>query len=62
VQYLIETQCEDGSWSEAEYTGTGFPCHFYLTSRYYPLYFPAIALARYRATYATEETEPQTSA
>ena len=62
VQYLIETQCEDGSWSEAEYTGTGFPCHFYLNYRYYPLYFPAIALARYRATYATEETELQTSA
>ena len=58
VQYLLDQQRDDGSWYEAEYTGTGFPCHFYLNYRYYPLYFPAIALARYRATYlATESTE-----
>lgn len=59
VQYLLDTQREDGSWYEDEFTGTGFPCHFYLNYRYYPLYFPAIALARYRATSkaATADTE-----
>jgi len=46
--YLLNTQKPDGSWFEAEYTGTGFPGHFYLNYRYYALYFPALALARYR--------------
>jgi len=49
VAYLLDTQRDDGSWVEDWHTGTGFPCHFYLVYRDYPLYFPAIALARYRA-------------
>ncbi|QOJ18860.1 MAG: squalene--hopene cyclase [Phycisphaeraceae bacterium] len=37
-----------GSWRELEYTGTGFPRVFYLRYHLYRLYFPLMALARYR--------------
>ncbi|MEZ4704841.1 MAG: squalene--hopene cyclase [Bdellovibrionota bacterium] len=46
TQFLKQTQCEDGSWIEPEWTGTGFPSHFYLRYDYYRLYFPLLALAR----------------
>ncbi|MEB3274928.1 MAG: hypothetical protein VKJ85_14180, partial [Prochlorothrix sp.] len=29
------------------FTGTGFPCHFYLKYHYYQHYFPLLALGRY---------------
>ncbi len=48
VEWLLEHQREDGGWSEEEFTGTGFPGVFYLRYHYYPLYFPLLALARYR--------------
>ncbi|TWT62086.1 terpene cyclase/mutase family protein [Rubinisphaera italica] len=48
VRYLIETQQADGSWNETEFTGTGFPKVFYLRYHYYRIYFPLLALARYR--------------
>ena len=48
VAYLLETQNEDGTWDEAEFTGTGFPRVFYLKYHYYRVSFPAMALARYR--------------
>jgi squalene-hopene/tetraprenyl-beta-curcumene cyclase len=48
INYLISTQKSDGSWFEADFTGTGFPCHFYLKYHYYQQYFPLIALGRYR--------------
>ena len=35
-----------GSWSETEYTGTGFPRVFYLRYHHYRLYFPLMAIAR----------------
>jgi squalene-hopene/tetraprenyl-beta-curcumene cyclase len=47
VRYLIETQNDDGTWDEPEFTGTGFPLVFYLRYHYYPIYFPLIALARW---------------
>lgn len=47
IQYLVRTQNEDGSWDEPEFTGTGFPCVFYLKYDMYRLYFPAMALGRY---------------
>jgi squalene-hopene/tetraprenyl-beta-curcumene cyclase len=47
VDYLLKTQREDGSWYEAEFTGTGFPCHFYLKYHLYQQYFPLLALGRY---------------
>ena len=38
----------DGSWSEDEFTGTGFPCVFYLKYHLYRNSFPLYALARFR--------------
>ncbi|NJN29338.1 MAG: squalene--hopene cyclase [Synechococcales cyanobacterium RM1_1_8] len=48
VGYLLATQKPDGTWDDAYFTGTGFPCHFYLNYHYYRLYFPLLALGRYR--------------
>jgi squalene-hopene/tetraprenyl-beta-curcumene cyclase len=48
VSHLIERQQSDGSWAENEFTGTGFPCVFYLKYHLYRNYFPLYALARYR--------------
>jgi squalene-hopene/tetraprenyl-beta-curcumene cyclase len=45
--YLVEQQNEDGSWSESEFTGTGFPCVFYLKYHLYCNSFPVYALARF---------------
>ena len=43
-----EQQNGDGSWSEDEFTGTGFPCVFYLKYHLYRNSFPLYALARFR--------------
>jgi squalene-hopene/tetraprenyl-beta-curcumene cyclase len=48
VAHLIEQQNADGSWDEDEFTGTGFPCVFYLKYHLYRNYFPLYALSRYR--------------
>lgn len=47
VQYLVHRQQADGSWSEPEFTGTGFPGVFYLKYHLYRNSFPVYALARY---------------
>ena len=49
VQYLIDTQRPDGTWDEDYFTGTGFPCHFYLKYHLYLQHFPLTAIGRYRA-------------
>jgi len=49
VAYLVATQRPDGTWDEPQFTGTGFPRVFYLRYHYYPIYFPLLALASYRA-------------
>jgi squalene-hopene/tetraprenyl-beta-curcumene cyclase len=46
VQFLLDTQNEDGSWDEPEFTGTGFPRVFYLRYHLYRIYFPLMALGR----------------
>jgi squalene-hopene/tetraprenyl-beta-curcumene cyclase len=40
VDFLIRTQRQDGNWDEPEFTGTGFPVHFYLNYHQYRLHFP----------------------
>ena len=48
IQYLIEKQNPDGSWTEHETTGTGFPKVFYLKYDMYRNSWPLLALASYR--------------
>jgi squalene-hopene/tetraprenyl-beta-curcumene cyclase len=47
VAWLLERQNPDGTWDEPEFTGTGFPCVFYLKYHLYRNSFPLYALARY---------------
>ena len=49
MRYLLRKQCEDGTWYEPEFTGTGFPQVFYLRYHYYPIYFPLLALSQWTA-------------
>jgi len=48
IYWLIATQQPDGNWLEDQFTGTGFPKVFYLKYHMYCLYFPLMALARYK--------------
>ena len=48
IEYLIRTQNKDGSWSEDEITGTGFPKVFYLKYDMYRNAWPLLALATYK--------------
>ena len=48
VSFLASTQRDDGEWGEAPYTAVGFPRVFYLRYHGYRLFFPLMALARYR--------------
>jgi len=54
IQYLIRTQNADGSWTEDEITGTGFPKVFYLKYDMYRNAWPLLALATYRQLLARE--------
>jgi squalene-hopene/tetraprenyl-beta-curcumene cyclase len=52
VKYLVDTQTDTDekggvSWPEKEFTGTGFPGHFYLGYTLYRHYFPLMALGRF---------------
>jgi squalene-hopene/tetraprenyl-beta-curcumene cyclase len=48
VAHLLERQNSDGSWDEESFTGTGFPCVFYLKYHLYRNCFPLYALSRFR--------------
>ena len=52
IQWLVERQTSEGSWDEEEFTGTGFPNHFYLRYNLYRHYFPLMALGRFLASEA----------
>ena len=47
ASYLVDSQQADGTWDEAHFTGTGFPCHFYLKYHLYQQHFPLTALSGY---------------
>ena len=47
AESLMRQQNEDGSWDEDDFTGTGFPCVFYLKYHLYRNSFPVYALARF---------------
>jgi squalene-hopene/tetraprenyl-beta-curcumene cyclase len=48
IEYLIRTQNPDGSWTEHETTGTGFPKVYYLKYDMYRNAWPLLAFATYR--------------
>jgi squalene-hopene/tetraprenyl-beta-curcumene cyclase len=48
IEYLVRTQNPDGSWTEFETTGTGFPKVFYLKYDMYRNSWPLLAMATYR--------------
>jgi squalene-hopene/tetraprenyl-beta-curcumene cyclase len=48
VQWLTERLNGAGAWDEPEFTGNGFPNHFYLRYELYSHYFPLMALGRFR--------------
>ncbi len=48
IAWLAACQKPDGEWDEAPYTAVGFPRVFYLRYHGYRLFFPLLALARYR--------------
>jgi squalene-hopene/tetraprenyl-beta-curcumene cyclase len=56
VAYLLRAQRADGTWDEPEFTGTGFPVHFYLNYHQYRLHFPLSALGRYRTLTLSSRT------
>jgi len=46
IAWLVSTQRADGGWDEPQYTGTGFPCDYYINYHLYRLTFPIMALGR----------------
>ena len=48
IAYLTRTQDDAGEWTELPYNAVGFPKVFYLRYHGYRLFFPLLALARYR--------------
>jgi len=56
IAYLAGCQKPDGGWDEEPYTAVGFPRVFYLRYHGYKLFFPLMALARYRNLRRANET------
>lgn len=57
IEYLLATQQPDGTWDEPWFTGTGFPRVFYLKYHLYRIYFPLMALGRYRTMLGAREAD-----
>jgi len=57
IEWLADRQLDSGpaagSWEEEEFTGTGFPRHFYIRYHLYRHYFPLMALGRFCAVSET---------
>jgi len=47
IEYLVNTQKENGRWEEESFTGTGFPAHFMIRYHLYRDVFPLMALGLY---------------
>ncbi|UNM16734.1 squalene--hopene cyclase [Streptomyces formicae] len=47
VDWLVRRQLPDGTWQEAQYTGTGMPWRAPIRYRSYPIVFPVLALTQY---------------
>ncbi len=62
VQWLVRTQRADGSWDEPQYTGTGFPCDYYINYHLYRLTFPMMALGRCLASVGEGESDAAVAA
>ncbi|HTQ50050.1 MAG TPA: squalene--hopene cyclase [Candidatus Acidoferrales bacterium] len=58
IEYLARTQNPDGSWTEHETTGTGFPKVFYLKYDMYRNAWPLLALATYRKIVERAKSSP----
>ncbi|MDX2242104.1 MAG: hypothetical protein NW224_15570, partial [Leptolyngbyaceae cyanobacterium bins.302] len=56
IAYLVNSQRDDGTWDEDYFTGTGFPCHFYLKYHLYYQNFPLMTLGRYRSLLGNQQT------
>ena len=48
IAHLARTQGSDGEWEETPYNAVGFPRVFYLKYHGYRMFFPLLALSRYR--------------
>ncbi len=48
IAYLVRTQDANGEWTERPYNAVGFPRVFYLRYDGYRMFFPLLALARFR--------------
>jgi len=59
IEFLARTQNPDGSWTEHETTGTGFPKVFYLKYDMYRNAWPLLALATYRKILNRAQTPQQ---
>jgi squalene-hopene/tetraprenyl-beta-curcumene cyclase len=57
VAWLTERQNAEGRWIDEEFTGTGFPNHFYLRYHMYAHYFPLMALGRFRRRLADDAAQ-----
>jgi squalene-hopene/tetraprenyl-beta-curcumene cyclase len=62
VQWLLRTQRADGGWDEPQYTGTGFPCDYYINYHLYRLTFPMMALGRCLASAGEREPDAAVAA
>ncbi len=52
--WLLDRQESGGGWDEEQFTGTGFPRHFYIRYHLYRDCFPAMALGQYARTIGQE--------
>ncbi len=57
IHYLLDTQTAEGTWEEREFTGTGFPNHFYIRYHNYRHCFPLMALGQYRRAVTASPVE-----